>query len=426
MLRTILLAFLACIPTAAQLTPGLIYSPAPGSVLGGTPGNPVDAIHWGPSLYYNGVNGSYYVEIGMSGCFSSEFSSGTSQQPVIFFFDAPPLPVTFTIYYYATPNHVPGVDPWDAVRCATFQGTYDGAWITNFIGSTQLSSNFPTFGVRTNYYPYTISAGFSPGTTEIQGPTLISGPVFSLAMPVPFASDQAYTWITTTQGGRTYYFRFQNPPGQVVTASDLQTIGSVPADDDYDGQQHFIPTDHNPIATDLVGKAGTHAEKASFEFSPEGAGYRYTYHADSRKLWIFGVGEPGKRGKPSSTQPPEGWSTAGYSFVASGTAARAIDSKFSFVSDWKPGLVPLTLRTAEEPEAGLTAHAQIKYAIGPAFAPELDRAGILALVKMWATDYGFKFLQPLVDDPTMSLNDLKPGDTPLEQQVVETLRAVLQ
>jgi len=127
-----------------------------------------------------------------------------------------------------------------------------------------------------------------------------------------------------------------------------------------------------------------------------------------------------------SCEKPAGWVSSGFFWVAGPKAERAADSKFSLVTDWRPGLVPLILREQEDLGAGLYEHAQTRFTIGPAFAPDLDKPGILATVKTWATDYGFKFLQPLVDNPDMSLNDLKPGDTPLEQQIVDTLRAVLQ
>jgi len=302
---------LLCVPCFAQLTPGLIYNPAPGSILGAA-----GFIQWGPG-YNDGQPGSYYIEWGTNGCFSQDIAGfkGAGSAGFIYF-DAPPLPMTVTIYYYATPGHVAGVDPWDGVRCASFQGTYDGAWLPVFAGLSQyggkvypsLSTNRPTFTAQTTHYPYTIYAGYStpsatnPHPNEIQDATVVSGPSFQLSVPIPFASDQPYTYITTVQGARTFNFIFNNPQGQPSSLSQISAEYTVLAIDDFTGQPTFVPTQGIPLLSDAVSKLPTNASRTEAEISQEGANYRYTYHVDTRRLTAGGCWRIPARSRPDGFQ----------------------------------------------------------------------------------------------------------------------------
>lgn len=422
--KTLALLLLLCAISTAQLTPGAVYNPPARSIL-----QQFQAFQWGPSLYTDSVQGAYFVEMGTTGPFSSDWGAfqPTGGQPHFLFFPVPIYDSWITVYYYATPGHVPGVDPWDGIRVTKFTGTGTGAYILPGLGNQgQLSSITPTFTVvRRNSDPYTVSAGTSgPGSTEIQPATNYSTTNFTLLFAVPYASDKPITYVRTTQGGTVFDYQFNNPTGQASSLSTIDAEIATFANDDYNGLQTITPTLYAPLFSQAVGKAGNTASHSPSEYAAEGGGYRYTFHLDNRKLTMVGVGDTTR--EMSSNDKPDGWIAKGYVWLAGPKAEGSADAKFSFVTDWRPGLVPLILRGQQERGSGLLDHSQVRYTIGPAFAPDLDRAGILALVKTWATDYGFKFLQPLVDDPTMSLNDLKPGEAPLEQQVVETLRAVLQ
>jgi hypothetical protein len=68
-----------------------------------------------------------------------------------------------------------------------------------------------------------------------------------------------------------------------------------------------------------------------------------------------------------------------------------------------------------------------KYVIGPAIKQDASQAEIMALVRMWAEDYGFTFLKPLLiegGNVRSLLNTLHPNKG-LEQDIAECLRLVL-
>jgi hypothetical protein len=163
----------------------------------------------------------------------------------------------------------------------------------------------------------------------------------------------------------------------------------------------------------------------SWSFAAAGGEFRYSYEIDNRNLRIIQVGETLHSYGILSTEQPAGWLRGVNAWISSRRAmpGRSTDAMFAVTTSWRPGLVPVVLRGQESIGDGLLVNAVLRYAIGPAFAPDVDKEGVMDLARKWAYHYGFAFLQPFLDGKPLA--DLSP-ESGLEEQIVECLRAALQ
>ena len=148
---------------------------------------------------------------------------------------------------------------------------------------------------------------------------------------------------------------------------------------------------------------------------------------------------------------PDGWGGGLYSFYAWIKPARSTAAKYTMLSTNRPGLLPLFFQsdvlgvTAAVNGGGPDAirmprvrtdadlnkvhsrgnvfnNSLKRYAIGPVFPADATRSQIMDKVQLWATDYGFTFLQPLLDGKTV--DSLQPS-TDLERDITTCLQSVL-
>ncbi|HXU78813.1 MAG TPA: hypothetical protein VN794_19710 [Methylomirabilota bacterium] len=419
------LFLLACFCSLAQSTPGAIYSPPAGSMLG----SPL-AFSWGASAFRDQQPDSYFFEMGTHGCFSNDFYAGswTIGNHIGIFGTQPPVTdVTATVYYYSDPNNM-------SARCTNFSSSGPGAIIFPAIPQN-ISNVSQIFPVVTNSYPFYVSAGYSDfGAVEYMNHTAAYSSSFQIPIPIPYKNVHEFLYIRLEQGGVTKDYQFVGPLAPTSGTLNASELPGLIGNDDFTGAFGTQPTSGNPMVgpaatarpSSLRGAySGTPPEVATFTaaHTVEGGEYRYTYNVDTRKVQLFRIGEPLESAPPSMIEQPKGWASARFMFAALEGAEKAKNSRFTLTSSWRPGLVLVELRSPDALGEGMGVNTKPQFAIGPAFAPELSRAAILDRVKGWAEDYGFKFLSPLLEGK--ELNDLAP-ESPLEQEIVECLRAVLQ
>ncbi len=212
--------------------------------------------------------------------------------------------------------------------------------------------------------------------------------------------------------------------------SNIVTVQLPPGTSNFDGSNQFTPTSGSPLTADLAGAlpvSGTAPAVSKFkaEYFAEGAGYRYALNLDARKVAMLRMGEVAAGQDMEFVVAPKGWVYAGFGFVEGNhSPEHPADAEFSFVSNWRPGLVPIWVRGPEDLGAGLLVHSKKYFDVGPAFPPGASQDDIKTIANAWAESYGFSFLSPWLKGD-VSFDALRP-ETPLEVKMVEWLRAVIE
>jgi hypothetical protein len=185
--------------------------------------------------------------------------------------------------------------------------------------------------------------------------------------------------------------------------------------------------------TDLL-----HVSQADYKTTMVGDSYRYDYTIDTREVYWFGIGVPqdNPMNEGVTQTHPKGWSGGGTAWSVLDGAIKAQDSAFSVTSPWRPGLMPIYFRNdvlKDGPPSGASSVDNIhiaqawsfvnnslrKFVIGPAIDPKATKETLDYLVQRWVEEYGFTFLQPLLDGKT--LDDVKPAEG-IETEVLACLR----
>lgn len=185
--------------------------------------------------------------------------------------------------------------------------------------------------------------------------------------------------------------------------------------------------------------------------SPSGS-FTYSYQFDNREVANIRLGyvTDGVLDAIASTQP-KGWMGSGMGgWGAFKSPERMANAIYSVTSTRAPGLLPMyfqsdvdNLVAAANGEAvdsiGFPAgstkdneklaaatsifnNSVLRWVIGPVFPPGTTKDDVMAKIKVWVNDYGFVFLQPLLNHG--SITDLAPQNQ-LERDIVTTLAPFL-
>ncbi len=288
----------------------------------------------------------------------------------------------------------------------------------------------------------------------------VSGTTTTYTFTVTFAPAFAgtrYIWGWSINGNGQYgpvmYGSWTVPQQQLdMTLSATEINNHELLLDDATGQYIEKPTSGNPWVVQLrsglkvkIADAGNlKISNISHSWTPT-ADNAYTYHyvidtRDNPYIMRLGITEDqySPIGVDVPNTHPEGWLGCGVGWVNSdGKAKLSAKSEFSIESKWKPGLQALFVMShkAKEPipsfsgtedniriaeVANIFTNSLRKYTIGPALAPDLSPEGLRELLDRWVNDYGFVFLDPLLQG-TQTLDEIQTND-PFEQEILQCLR----
>ena len=278
-----------------------------------------------------------------------------------------------------------------------------------------------------------------------------------------FASDEGGPWnitiFATSNSGYQYVVGAYNftVTSNYLSASESTASVDTAQDsgiDDTTGNPVPGSSPLNPLPATLTARlrsgetvripsaaAGLPLSRFTSGWADEGGQVRYTYHLDNTGVWLWRISDDGEAmNSAKQGRGPNGWASYGAAFGAfRPDAARSADAVYSFISGWRPGLVPVYFQNdfaasgvphqndtqdgiAVADKGRILSNAAVRFAIGPAFPPDATRGQVDAMVRHWVTDLGYGLLQPYLDG--QDLSSIQPGND-LDKQVIDALRLEL-
>jgi len=290
---------------------------------------------------------------------------------------------------------------------------------------------------NTNYYTFT--ATFKP---SFAGVKLVLGLSANNAGQYlqPFTLG---TWTIDAASFDTQFSLFSVDAGVLVP-------------DDYTGTMVTSPTSITPFSTvklrngrEIKIKRADQIKVSKLSHSNARAGdsYKYTFHVDTREVYMIRLGlgdadgfafgdDPTLEYRAQLTQP-KNWSMLTTGWAELPGAVKSENSEFTYTSKYLPGPMPMFLSSSDlmipyEP-TGNTAddmrivsamsypnNSLVKWVIGPAIKPDITKEEFHDLIGRWVENYRFEFLRPLLDGKTIDELPAPAGE--FEQEILKCLR----
>lgn len=263
------------------------------------------------------------------------------------------------------------------------------------------------------------------------------------------------------------------PPMVNPVTFTVHSLGTITDVSDYEDNGEYAPSVVAGSKTIRVPLRGggyrevprrdlVSVDPLAYSREPQGKLWKYTFRLHSQDAVLFRVGDEDEDLTETMDQTiseqPEGWrfNRAAWSRVKADSPDQ--EESFALTSAYKPGLIPVFFQSSYadfKPGEGFhgkvatgaeylySAHARIqdrlnesaalswsnnslkRFVIGPAFSPNYTQKEVELRIALWAGEYGFTFLDPLVAHSTRAVLEQLSPSTDLEKEIVECLREVL-